>query len=337
MAASLTDFTGLDVSGNKVFGGADGDISSISTGQWYGIARAVQALTAYFQAKESDGTEPNDTLTGIVFGDDDETKKWRIINDFGDAGQLKVQENTGSDASPSWTTVAEFASSGFTFSGDLTVEGNLSVKNTADSLQRIIIDPGTSAAQIGAIRYSDQGTALWDLAKTKNGVAPNTGADNDLVLYDVDGTTIVLTVKQATNRIGVGTTSPSVPFEVSGAAKATTLDTTSQNIWTKLQGSTPVALTAGANVSIDLSDSNVFTLSLSSSGQLDNPSNIPSSGSFIIIVTQSGGGNSLSFDTKYKFIGGSAPTISSGAGEIDILTCVTDGTDVYVVEAQNFS
>ena len=56
----------------------------------------------------------------------------------------------------------------------------------------------------------------------------------------------------------------------------------------------------------------------------------------IIIVKQTGS-FTMSFDTAYKFESGSAPTITTGAGAVDILTFVSDGTSLYGAAAQNFS
>jgi hypothetical protein len=72
------------------------------------MARCVQALTAYFQAKITTGTEPADVLNGIAFAVDGQSttvKDWRVF--VNSSNSFLVQENTGTDAVPVWTTRLE--------------------------------------------------------------------------------------------------------------------------------------------------------------------------------------------------------------------------------------
>ena len=63
------------------------------------------------------------------------------------------------------------------------------------------------------------------------------------------------------------------------------------------------------------------------------------SATFILEVTQDGSGShTLTFDsTIFKFPGGTPPTLSTGAGAIDILTFVSDGTYMYGVCQKAFA
>ena len=59
---------------------------------------------------------------------------------------------------------------------------------------------------------------------------------------------------------------------------------------------------------------------------------------YVLIVTQgTGGSNTLSFSTAYKFPGGSAPVLSTGSSQVDVLSFVSNGTVLYGVASQNFS
>ena len=53
-------------------------------------------------------------------------------------------------------------------------------------------------------------------------------------------------------------------------------------------------------------------------------------GHYTLIVIQDGTGSRvLTYGTAYKFAGGTAPTLSTAANSIDILTFVSDGTSMY--------
>lgn len=97
-------------------------------------------------------------------------------------------------------------------------------------------------------------------------------------------------------------------------------------------------LTSGANVAWNLEDEQVAELTLTGSGQLDNPTNKQAGGTYIVIVKQDGvGSHTLSFDTDYKFSDGIAPTITPAANSISVLTFVCDGTNMLGVSQENFS
>ena len=87
---------------------------------------------------------------------------------------------------------------------------------------------------------------------------------------------------------------------------------------------------------------------------MGNPGNIVAGAVYILIVKQDAtGGRTLSFpfgtsnagDTGYRFAGATsaseAPTLSTGANKIDILTFVattsTDGTHLYGVSSLNYA
>ena len=101
---------------------------------------------------------------------------------------------------------------------------------------------------------------------------------------------------------------------------------TAQN-WTKAQGSTPVALTDGANIATDASLSNVFTVTLGGNRTLDNPTNLVAGRTYVWVITQDGsGGHTLAYDSSFDFPGGTAPTLSTGAGDVDLLTGIAIST-----------
>lgn len=98
--------------------------------------------------------------------------------------------------------------------------------------------------------------------------------------------------------------------------------------WKKQQYFDSVSLTAsGTTVAWDLESAQFAALTLAGNYTLSNPTNPPSSGrgNYILIVKQdSTGGRTLSFGSDYKFTDGVAPTLSTAASAVDVLTFVYD-------------
>ena len=89
-------------------------------------------------------------------------------------------------------------------------------------------------------------------------------------------------------------------------------------------------LTDGATITPDFNDSNNMIVTLAGNRAMANPSNLKDGASYTVIVKQDAtGGRTLSFGTAFKWAGGTAPTLSTGANAVDILTFISDGTNLY--------
>ena len=109
--------------------------------------------------------------------------------------------------------------------------------------------------------------------------------------------------------------------------------------YTKTQNFNMTALSDGANISWDLSQNQVASVTLAGNRTLDAPSNQVAGATYILIVKQDGtGGRTLNTSASaYKFPGGTEPTLSTGANAVDILTFVSDGSSMFGVAQLNFS
>jgi hypothetical protein len=98
-------------------------------------------------------------------------------------------------------------------------------------------------------------------------------------------------------------------------------------------------LTDGANISINLADSNNFTVTLAGNRTLDNPSNIVAGQSGSIFVVQDGtGSRTLAYGSYYDFAGGTAPTLSTAASSVDRIDyIVRSSTSIHAVFTANYS
>ena len=114
------------------------------------------------------------------------------------------------------------------------------------------------------------------------------------------------------------------------------------NTWTAAQtfstrvSSTPVALSGAAPIP-DASTTNVFTLTLSAATTIANPTNLVAGETLTFIITQAAGGYAVTWGANYKF-SGTAPTMSTGSGKVDVYTCTSPaGTNCYMAGvSQNF-
>lgn len=101
------------------------------------------------------------------------------------------------------------------------------------------------------------------------------------------------------------------PFALAASATA----------YTAAQAGTPVALTDAATIAVNLALANNFTLTIGGNRTLGNPSNLTPGQSGAIVITQDGtGSRTLAYGSNWKFPGGSAPTLSTAAGSVDVLT-----------------
>jgi len=93
------------------------------------------------------------------------------------------------------------------------------------------------------------------------------------------------------------------------------------------------ALTDGATINTDCSLGNVFTVTLGGNRTLANPTNKVSGAPYQWIITQDGtGSRTLSYGTDFDWVGtgGSAPTLSTTAAEVDVISGIYDGTKIRV-------
>lgn len=125
---------------------------------------------------------------------------------------------------------------------------------------------------------------------------------------------------------------------VSGLTTLTVANATVANTSRTSINKGTTALTDGANIATDCSLGNVFTVTLAGNRTLTNPTNQAAGASYAWIITQDGAGNrTLAYGTAFKFPGGTDPVASTGAGDVDIITGISDGTSIYCAMTKDFS
>ena len=93
------------------------------------------------------------------------------------------------------------------------------------------------------------------------------------------------------------------------------------------------ALTDAASIATDLALSNNFSVTLAGNRTLANPTNTVAGQSGSIFITQDGtGSRTLAYGTNFKFVAGTAPTLSTAASSIDRIDyVVAEATKIHAV------
>ena len=201
------------------------------------------------------------------------------------------------------------ASAGLFFkdaSGNLIKAGPVSVGTSAPNSS----PAGSSGNSIGEIWLDTTGGSyvikIWDGSAWRNETAGLTSSDIGVTVQGYDADTAKTDVVQT--------------FTAGQRGEVTTL-------------------TDGANISVDLSASNNFAVTLAGNRTLDNPTNIVAGQSGSIFIVQDGtGSRTLAYGSYYDFAGGTAPTLSTAASAVDRIDYVVrSATSIHAVFTGNYS
>jgi len=111
------------------------------------------------------------------------------------------------------------------------------------------------------------------------------------------------------------------------------------NTWTAGQRGEVTALTDGATITIDMADSNNFSVTLGGNRTFANPSNDTAGQSGSIFITQDGtGSGTASWNSDWDFAGGTAPTLTTTAAAVDRVDYVIlDSSNIHAVATLAYS
>lgn len=97
-------------------------------------------------------------------------------------------------------------------------------------------------------------------------------------------------------------------------------------------------LTDQATVSTDCALGNVFTLAIGGNRTMGAPTNQAAGATYIWKITQDvSGGRTLAWNSVFKFPGGVDPTLTTAGGAVDIVSGLSDGTNLYCAVLLNLS
>jgi len=91
-----------------------------------------------------------------------------------------------------------------------------------------------------------------------------------------------------------------------------------------------VALTDASTIAWNARDAQVATFTFVSSNRtMDAPTNLVSGAYYGLAIIQNAGSNTLTWNSVFKWTGGTAPTLSTAAGAKDYFVFRSDGTNMY--------
>lgn len=97
-------------------------------------------------------------------------------------------------------------------------------------------------------------------------------------------------------------------------------------------------LTDQATIAWNLTTQPSAIVTLADNRTLDAPTNQKAGSTYVLVIKQDGtGGRTLAWNAAYKFPGGIDPTLSTGVNDVDVVSFVSDGTNMYGVAALDFS
>ena len=291
-------------------------------------------------------------------GDGDNPNSWGVVlND----GVISLVD----DAIAAYTTVEIGANATVTLSavdggGDvprsafLELKGSVGGTNTTISL----VIPAKSKSYVINNKVSANATAT-DIVKIKT--ASGDGYDipfGAVGLVICDGTSVVATNAQGLGLgtaseadIGTGTTNvPDVSIaDARYVRSSVTANTTLRGDLVVEAGSlkvgtsaraynTPTTLTDATSIVLDFALGNNFVVTLGGNRTLEAPSNAVAGQSGQIHIIQDGtGSRTLAYNAAYQFVSAAAPTLSTGAGDVDILVYTTrSATTIDAALLKNF-
>jgi hypothetical protein len=99
-----------------------------------------------------------------------------------------------------------------------------------------------------------------------------------------------------------------------------------------------VTLNDAASIATNAALANTFTVTLAGNRTLANPTNLVSGSTYIWQVTQDAtGSRTLAYGSAFKWAGGVAPTLTTAANAVDIITAVCIGSNLNAVISKGFA
>lgn len=190
-----------------------------------------------------------------------------------------------------------------------------------------------SSTYVGLLKTSDNADVTGSLKTITGGTGTSSALQVSTAGVKSTGT---LAVDGATTLTGAVTLTAGLASALPLASGGTSAATAVLARAALNKGTT--AITDAATIATDASLGNVFTVTLGGNRTLGAPTNLAAGATYVWIITQDGAGSrTLAYNAVFKWPGGTAPVLTTTAGAIDIISGVSNGTNVYCTFAPNLS
>jgi hypothetical protein len=208
---------------------------------------------------------------------------------------------------------------------DANSSGDPSDKAVADT--QILIGDGTgftAAALSGDVTMANTGAVT----------IASTAVENSMVATGIDAAKLADGSVSNTEFQYINSLSSNAQTQIDAKAAVSTANT-----WTAGQRGEITALSDGATITVDMADSNNFSVTLGGNRTFANPSNDTAGQCGSIFITQDGtGSRTASWGTDWDFAGGTAPTLTTTAAAVDRIDYVIlDASNIHAVATLNYS
>jgi len=332
------DFTLIDVS-NAIAGQTASNISFTASGNI--SATDVQAAIQELDSEKPGTASP--TFTGTVLlgqnavlafegsADDEYETQITVVNPTADrtitvpniSGTLITSGDTG-------TVTSTMILDGTIANADISASAEIAVSKLANGTARQLLQTDAGGTGVEFTSNVDvpgtldvTGAATFDSTARFIG---NVTVDGSIIFEGATADDFELTLSAADPTADVTVTIPASTTTLAGLAVAQS--------FTKAQRGTPVALTDAATIAVDLSLGNNFSVTLAGNRTLGDPTNATAGQSGVIVITQDGtGSRTLAYaGSKWKFAGGTAPTLTAGVGgAVDVLAYYVESSSRITV------
>jgi len=215
----------------------------------------------------------------------------------------------------------------------INAKGDLLIGTANDNADRL---PVGTDNQVLVVDSSESTGVKWDTLAAD--ISGNFTQDSSVLVGTGSGTYQEETGATLRTSLGLTIGTDVLAPDGSGANLTGVGKTDTATEYTKTQNFNATTLTDASSIAWDVSSNQVSSVTLSGNRALANPTNLVDGATYILIVKQDAtGSRTLSYGTAYKWPGGTAPTLTTTASAVDILTFVSDGTNMYGVSTLDFS
>lgn len=309
---------------------------------------SLASITTAGRALLDDADASSQRVTmGVEIGVDVQAQDNRLqaLADVTGAGADKMVYFTSGTAMAS-TSLTSFARTLLDDANSTAARSTLGLGTMSTQEANSVAITGGSITGITDLAIADGGTGSSTASGARSNLGCGSIATQDSNNVSITGGTITGIADIAITDGGTGASTASgartnLGLAIGSDVQAYDADTVKSDVktgFTKQQNFGTSTLTDGATINWNLDNEQTAKVTLAGNRTMAAPTNMVDGGTYTLrIIQDATGSRTLTWNSVFKWPGGVAPTISSGANDVDVLTFVSDGTNMYGVAQTDFS